>query len=116
MRLLGVILRPFGHVLFALGLVFMTAAAGALTERSELGVIAGGVVRVMWRYPRVIRAGMRGLFAIWVLLLALVLSPISPVTMRMRWVVGLILLAGLIYVVVWRGARHPARTEADRSS
>jgi hypothetical protein len=98
--------RPFGYLAFALALAALSSSAKLLGAEHELGFFAGRLNETIRRYPQVTRRGMHMAWLSWLLLLALALSPIDPVTSRWDEVV----LVALALGVLWRrhfGA-HPA--------
>ena len=91
-------MRPFGYLAFVLALVALSLAARLLGEEHELGFFAGRLNRMIWRYPEVTRRGVQMAWLIWIVLLALAVSPADPITSR--W--DEVLLAALGAGVLWR--------------
>ena len=106
MRFLHLIARPFGYLVFVIGLGALSSAAWLLGERHELGFFSGRLARTLWRYPEVTRRGLQMAWLTWAILLAVAISPIDP--LATRWdEVG---LAAVGLVVLWR------RLFADRQA
>ena len=98
-------LRPFGYLAFVLALGALSTAAKLLGEEHELGYFAGRLNAMIWRYPEVTRRGVQMAWLVWIVLFALALSPLDPITSR--W--DEVLLAALALGVLWRHAIAPRR-------
>lgn len=98
MRLLRLVLRPFGYLAFVIALAALSTGAWLLGEDHELGFFSGRLARSVWRYPEVTRRGVQMAWLAWAALLAIALSPIDPLTTRWDEVV----LVGLALAAVWR--------------
>jgi len=108
MRLLRFLLRPFGYLAFVLALTALSSSAWLLGDRDELGFFSGRLARMLWRYPEVTRPGVKVAWLVWVVLFALALSPLDPVTSS-RWDEVVLGVAAL--VVVWRRLFGERRVE-----
>lgn len=107
MPLLRFILRPFGYLAFVLALAALSSAGWLLGDRDELGFFSSRLARMLWRYPEVTRPGVKVAWLVWVVLFALAVSPLDPVTSRWDEVA----LAVAALVVVWRRLFGERRVE-----
>jgi hypothetical protein len=98
--------RPFGYLAFVLALTALSTTATLLREDHELGFFAGRLNETIRRYPEVTHRGVQMAWLSWLLLLALALSPIDPISNR--W--DEVLLAAFALGVLWRRsfAAHPS--------
>jgi hypothetical protein len=90
--------RPFGYLAFVLALGALSLAAKLLGEEHELGFFAGRLNRTIWRYPEVTRRGVQMAWLVWIVALAVAISPADPIASR--W--DEVLLAALGAGVLWR--------------
>lgn len=72
------LVRPFGYLMFVVGLLALSGAARLLGETHELGFFAGRLARTVWRYPEVTRRGLQMAWVMWAALFGIALSPIDP--------------------------------------
>lgn len=79
MPLIRLLLRPFGYLMFVVALLALSATARLLGDRHELGLFAGRVAGMVWRYSEVTRRGVQMVWLAWAALLALAASPFDPI-------------------------------------
>lgn len=98
MYLVRLLARPLGHLSFVIAVLALSGAAKLLGDNNQLGVICARLSKTIWRYPDVTRTGVRLIWIVWAVLLAVALSPIDP--LATQWD-GVVLVAfGL--AAVWR--------------
>jgi hypothetical protein len=100
--------RPFGYLAFVVALGALSVSARLLGDEHELGFFAGRLNQMIWRYPEVTRRGVQVAWLVWIVLFAVAISPLDPITSR--W--DEVLLGALAVGVLWRrmiGARRVVR-------
>jgi hypothetical protein len=98
MYLVRLLARPFGHLAFVIAVLSLTGAAKLLGENNQLGAICGRLSKTIWRYPDVTRTGVRVIWVLWAVLLAVAMSPLDPLATQWDGVA----LAALGLGAVWR--------------
>lgn len=99
MRLLRLVVLPFGYLAFVVALSALSTAAWLLGEEHELGFFSGRVAEAVWRYPEVTRRGVQTAWLAWAGLLAVSLSPLDPLGST-RW--DEVALVALALAAIWR--------------
>ena len=98
MRVLRLIVLPFGYLAFVVALSALSMAAWLLGNENELGFFSGRLAEAVWRYPEVTRRGVQMAWLAWTVLLIVALSPFDP--LPTRW--DEIVLVGVALAVFWR--------------
>lgn len=106
-RLVRLLLRPFGYLLFAVSLVALSGAARLLGETHDLGFFSGRLARMLWSYPEVTRRGIQMAWLAWAIMFVFAISPLDPIATP--WdEVG---LGALALLVIWHRLFAARRAE-----
>lgn len=107
MRILRLIVRPFGYLAFVVALLALSTAAKVLGEDHELGFFSERLGRTLWRYPEITRPGVQTAWLIWGVLFGIALSPLDPLSTPWDEAV----LAAVALLALWHGIYGGRRAE-----
>jgi hypothetical protein len=108
MKLVRLVLRPIGYLLFGAALLALSAAARLLGDDHELGFFTARLARTVWRYPEVTRRGVQMVWLAWAVLFVVALSPIDP--LATQWdEVG---LGAVALLALWHRFARDERAES----
>lgn len=106
-RVVRLLLRPLGYLLFVVSLAALSGAARVLGETHDLGFFSGRLAHMVWRYPEVTRRGIQMAWLAWAVLFIVAISPLDPIATRWDEVV----LGALALLVIWHRLFAARRAE-----
>jgi hypothetical protein len=79
MRIVQLVVRPIGYLLFVVALMALSGAARLLGETHELGFFSSRLARTLWRYPEITRPGVQMAWVAWAVAFVVAISPVDPI-------------------------------------